>query len=231
MPDFIRIYFSGIGLFFLLFSTVSHTQEIPAGFTYIDEVIPDIIYEIRYAGHNNFVGKSISGYQNPQAILSKPAAKALAKVQEELIQKDYMLKVFDAYRPQRAVNHFMEWARDSDDTLMKKEFYPAVAKKDLFQLGYIATKSGHSRGSTVDLTLIRISDCKEVDMGGSYDFFGEISHHNSSQITPQQKANRELLRLSMRKNGFRSYSKEWWHYTYDREPYPDTYFDFPVQKN
>lgn len=205
-----------------------NAQEIPDGFVHIDEVIPDIVYDIRYAGDHNFIGKPITGYKSEQAILSRPAAEALAKVQKELIQNDYMLKVFDAYRPQRAVDEFVEWARNPGDTLMKQEFYPDVAKKNLFELGYIASKSGHSRGSTVDLTMIHVDNCENVNMGGSYDFFGEISHH-SAKVTPEQKQNRELLRLTMRKYGFRSYSEEWWHYTYDAEPYPDTYFDFPVQ--
>ncbi|SDR98365.1 M15 family metallopeptidase [Gramella sp. MAR_2010_147] len=229
MGDFVQNFLLKIISGIVLFSASLEAQEIPEGFVYIDEVIPDIVYDIRYAGAHNFVGKPINGYENAQAILSKPAANALAKVQKELIQKDFMLKVFDAYRPQRAVNHFMEWARDSDDTIMKQEFYPEIAKKDLFQLGYIATKSGHSRGSTVDLTMINVSDCENVDMGGTYDFFGEISHHNTTQISEQQKKNREILRLIMRKYGFRSYSEEWWHYTYDMEPYPATYFDFPVK--
>ncbi|MBT8319203.1 MAG: M15 family metallopeptidase [Gramella sp.] len=208
-----------------------HSQKdgIPDSFVYLDEQIPDIVYEIRYAGENNFIGKPVAGYDSPRAILSKEAANALAKVQKELIQKDHMLKVFDAYRPQRAVEHFVEWARDRTDTLKKSEYYPDVAKSNLFEAGYISSRSGHSRGSTVDLTIIDVENCKEVDMGGSYDFFGEISHHNSTQITPGQKQNRELLRLTMRKYGFRSYSEEWWHYTYDAEPFPDTYFDFPVQ--
>jgi len=204
-------------------------QGLPEGFVYLDEVIPDILYDIRYAGNHNFIGKPITGYEEAQAILSKPAAEALSKVQQELIQKDFMLKIFDAYRPQQAVNHFMEWAKDGEDTLMKSQFYPEIAKKDLFQLGYIATKSGHSRGSTVDLTMVKVSDCKNADMGSPYDFFGEISHHNTSKITTQQKENRELLRLTMRKYGFRSYSEEWWHYTYNMEPFPNTYFDFPVK--
>ena len=132
-----------LSLLFLFLSPLK-AQEIPEGFVYVDEVIPDIVYEIRYAGAHNFVGKPITGYEKAQAILSIPAAKALANVQKELIQNDYMLKIFDAYRPQRAVNQFMEWARDKDDTLMKQEFYPEIAKKDLFQLGYIATKSNAS---------------------------------------------------------------------------------------
>jgi len=229
MRGSIQKYSSKIILSLVLFSASLKAQDMPDGFVYVDEVIPDIVYEIRYAGAHNFVGKPITGYENAQAILSKPAANALANVQKELIQKDFMLKIFDVYRPQRAVNQFMEWARDKDDTLMKQEFYPDIAKKNLFQLGYIATRSGHSRGSTVDLTMINVSDCENVDMGGSYDFFGEISHHNTTQISEQQKKNREILRLTMRKYGFRSYSEEWWHYTYDMEPYPATYFDFPVK--
>lgn len=205
------------------------TAELPEGFVYVDEVIPDIVYDIRYAGAHNFIGKPVKGYHVQRAILSEKAALALKKVQAELIQNDYMLKVYDAYRPQRAVNHFMEWARDENDTLMKSEFYPEVAKRNLFQLGYIATKSGHSRGSTLDLTIIHVENCENVDMGSAYDFFGEISHHRTEKITAQQKENRERLRLTMRKHGFRSYSEEWWHYTYDAEPFRDTYFDFPVE--
>ena len=224
----IEKFIPGLFGFFIFFLQSLNAQELPDGFVHLDEVIPDIVYEIRYAGDHNFVGEPITGYENEQAILSKPAALALAKVQKELIQKDLMLKVFDAYRPQRAVDHFVKWARDEADTLMKAEFYPEVPKRNLFELGYIASKSGHSRGSTVDLTMIHVENCENVDMGGTYDFFGEISHHYSTKVTPEQKKNRELLRLTMRKYGFRSYSEEWWHYTYDAEPYPDTYFDFPV---
>jgi len=222
-----RIYLSF--LVFIVSLNFLIAQDLPEGFVYVDEVIPGIVQDIRYAGKNNFIGKPITGYKTPRAILSVPAAEALLKVQRELIRKDYMLKVFDAYRPQRAVDHFVEWARDESDTLMKSEFYPDVPKSNLFERGYIASKSGHSRGSTIDLTLINVADCSEVDMGGSYDFFGERSHHNTSKISPEQKKNREILRLTMRKHGFRSYSEEWWHYTYDAEPYPDTYFDFPVK--
>lgn len=207
----------------------SQADKLPDGFTYIDREIPGVVYEIRYAGSNNFIGKPVDDYKRAQAILSKPAAEALARVQKELIQKDYMLKIFDAYRPQTAVNHFIEWARDTSDTLMKQDFYPDVPKKDLFERGYIASRSGHSRGSTVDLTLVHVSNCEEVDMGSTYDFFGEISHHNSTQVTQTQKRNRELLKSIMRKYGFRSYSEEWWHYTFTSEPYPRTYFDFPVE--
>ena len=205
------------------------SEKLPEGFVYINEKIPGVVYDIRYAGNNNFIGRPVIGYSAEQAILSEPAAEALSRVEEELIQKDYILKIFDAYRPQRAVNHFIKWARDEDDTLMKSEFYPEVAKSNLFQLGYIASKSGHSRGSTVDLTLVDANSCKEVDMGSTYDFFGEISHHETRQITEEQKKNRQLLKKVMQKYGFRPYPEEWWHYTYTPETYPDTYFDFPVE--
>ena len=221
--------FKSLNVIIILFFSLINTSDLPEGFVYIDEVIPEVVYDIRYAGAHNFVGKPIDGYKAERAILSERAARALKNVQKELIQKDYMLKVYDAYRPQRAVNHFMQWAREENDTLMKSEFYPDVEKRHLFQLGYIATRSGHSRGSTLDLTIIHVETCDNVDMGSPYDFFGKISHHNTSKITAAQKKNRELLRLTMRKNGFRSYSEEWWHYTYDAEPFRDTYFDFPVE--
>lgn len=220
-----------LSLILILNVSIGFSQEngLPEGFVYLDEEIPGIVCEIRYTGENNFIGRPVKGYERQQAILSRPAAEALAKVQQELIKKDYMLKVFDAYRPQRAVNHFIEWARDQSDTLMKSEFYPDVQKKDLFSLGYIASRSGHSRGSTVDLTLIHAGNCKEVDMGSSYDFFGNISHHNAAGITAEQKRNRQLLKNVMRKYGFRHYPEEWWHYTFIPEAFPDTYFDFPVK--
>jgi zinc D-Ala-D-Ala dipeptidase len=197
---------------------------------YVDEVVPDILSELRYTGKNNFLGRPVEGYENPRLILTERAAVALKKVQGELIKEhDFMLKIFDAYRPQRAVDDFVKWSRDHEDTVMKKQFYPELDKKDLFPLGYIASRSGHSRGSTVDLTLVNILDCKEVDMGSPYDFFGDISHHGTRKINETQTAHRELLRSLMKKYGFRSYRQEWWHYTLDGEPFPDTYFDFPIK--
>jgi D-alanyl-D-alanine dipeptidase len=216
-------------LTFLISTNKNQQNQLPEGFVYVKELIPDIALEIRYAGTHNFVGKPIRGYKQSRAILSIPAAKALYKVQQDLENIGYCLKIFDAYRPQRAVNHFMEWAKIENDTLMKGEFYPDIDKKELFELGYIATKSGHSRGSTVDLTLIDANTGEELNMGGSYDFFGEISHHETSQITPTQKQNRELLKSIMSKQGFRPYPQEWWHYTLRMEPYPETYFDFEVR--
>lgn len=203
--------------------------KLPEGFVYVKEKIPDVVLEMRYAGNNNFIGKPVAGYNKPVAILSKPAAEALFLVQQELKNEGYCLKIFDAYRPQQAVNDFIAWARDPGDTLMKQEFYPDVDKRNLFNYGYISTRSGHSRGSTVDLTLIDANTGKEVDMGGSYDFFGELSHHNSPEINAEQKRNRELLKNTMAKYGFYPYMQEWWHYTFRPEPYPDTYFNFPVE--
>ncbi len=204
-------------------------STLPANFVYVEKLIPDIVLDMRYTGENNFLGVPVEGYKKPVAILSKPAALALAKVQQELKENGYCLKIFDAYRPQRAVDHFISWARNPADTLKKAEFYPEADKKDLFSLGYISTRSGHSRGSTVDLTIVYYSTGEEVDMGGSYDLFGEISHHGFLQITAEQKKNRNLLKRVMMKYGFQPYSQEWWHYTYQPEPFPNTYFDFLVE--
>tara|TARA_R100000935_G_C2781632_1_gene141954 strand:- start:21 stop:695 length:675 start_codon:yes stop_codon:yes gene_type:complete len=215
----------------LLFLCNVNAQEntLPPNFVYVQDIIPDVVLEMRYAGDNNFIGMSINGYNKPVAILSRPAAIALAKVQKELMEKGYCLKIFDAYRPQRAVNHFISWAQNPGDTLKKAQFYPEVDKKDLFSLGYISTRSGHSRGSTLDLGIVDHKSGKEVDMGGAYDFFGERSHHNYSKITETQKMNRSILKNAMMKYGFQPYSQEWWHYTYQPEPYPNTYFDFVVE--
>lgn len=215
----------------LLILTPHFGQEkgLPEGFVYVKDLIPDVVTEMRYTGNNNFIGRPIRGYNEQVVILSSPAATALKNVQEDLKKRGYCLKIFDAYRPQRAVNNFMEWAKDVDDTIMKQKFYPAVDKKDLFNLGYIASRSGHSRGSTVDLTIIDATTGKELDMGSSYDLFGEISHHDSPKVTPQQKKNRELLKNTMKKYGFTPYAQEWWHYTYQPEPFPETYFDFEVE--
>lgn len=217
-------------LYIFLFPTfLFQEKELPENFVYVDQVIPDIVLDMRYADSNNFIGKPIKGYLQPKAILTKPATEALKKVQAELENHGYCLKIFDAYRPQRAVNHFIEWAKMPGDTLMKNQYYPEVPKKELFNLGYVASRSGHSRGSTLDLTMINMKSGKEVDMGGTYDFFGEISHHNYPNITSKQKKHRELLKKTMTKYGFRPYAKEWWHYTFQQEPFPNTYFDFVVE--
>jgi D-alanyl-D-alanine dipeptidase len=202
---------------------------LPTGFVYLDEVIADAIYDVRYYTDNNFIGSRVDGYMVPRVILTSEAANALAGVAEEFRQKGLLLKIFDGYRPQQAVNNFVRWAADIDDKKMKPQYYPDVDKKDLFRLRFIAEKSGHSRGSTVDLTLIDALTGEELDMASGFDFFGEISHHDSALISPQQLQNRNLLRDTMVRHGFEPYPEEWWHYTLAAEPYPYLYFDFPVR--
>ena len=160
--------------------------------------------------------------------MTRKAAAALKNASDEFVNAGYRIKVYDAYRPQRAVEHFVRWAEDMSDTRMKEIFYPDVSKKDLFALGFIAGHSGHSRGSTVDLTLYDMSKGCDVDMGGYFDFFGEISHSDYGEISKEQQKNRRLLKEIMMRNGFLPLKEEWWHFTLKEEPYPDTYFDFPV---
>ena len=200
-------------------------------FVLLSEAVPDAILEIRYYGTYNFVGDRIDGYEEPVALLTKEAAAALKEVSDELITKGYRLKIYDAYRPQKAVTNFKNWALDLDDTRMKEYFYPELEKDVLFPQGYIAEHSGHSRGSTVDLTLFDMTTEKEVDMGGTFDYFGELSHPDYTDITEEQYANRMILRDAMIKHGFRPLEEEWWHFTLDNEPYPDTYFTFPVNSD
>ena len=202
-----------------------------SNFVVLSEAVPDVILEIRYYSTYNFVGERIDGYEQPIALITKPAAAALKKVSDELVSKGYRLKIFDAYRPQKAVTHFMNWALDANDTRMKEYFYPELEKKVLFPLGYIAEHSGHSRGSTVDLTLFDMKLEKEVDMGGTFDYFGKLSHPDFTGITATQFSNRMLLRKVMTKHGFKPLTEEWWHFTLKNEPYPDTYFTFPVNTN
>lgn len=197
-------------------------------FVLLSDVVPDAILEIRYYSTYNFVGDRIDGYEEPCALLTKEAASALKNASDQLILKGYRLKIYDAYRPQKAVTHFMNWAKDINDTRMKKYFYPQLDKSVLFDQGYIAEKSGHSRGSTVDLTLFDMNTEKEVDMGGTFDYFGELSHPDYKQITAEQYENRMILRDAMVSNGFKPLVEEWWHFTLDNEPFPDTYFTFPV---
>ncbi|MBQ7503062.1 M15 family metallopeptidase [bacterium] len=197
-------------------------------FVLLSEAVPDAILEIRYYSTYNFVGDRINGYEEPVALLTKEAAAALKEVSDELIGQGYRLKIYDAYRPQKAVTHFMNWALDAEDVRMKQYFYPELDKKVLFPQGYIAEHSGHSRGSTVDLTLFDMKTEKEVDMGGTFDYFGQLSHPDYRGITAKQYKNRMLLRKVMLKHGFKPLAEEWWHFTLKNEPYPDTYFTFPV---
>lgn len=216
-------------------------------FVILTDAIPDAILEIRYYGTYNFVGTRIDGYQQPVALLTNEAAEALKKVSDDLVAQGYRIKIFDAYRPQDAVDHFVRWAEDVSDTLMKPYFYPDLDKSVLFEQEYIMAKSGHTRGSTVDLTLFDMETEKEVDMGGTFDWFGPESHpdfcgnpetgqytgDNSKSptgrsITEEQFNNRMILRNAMLKNGFKPLDSEWWHFTLKDEPYTDTYFNHPV---
>ena len=200
----------------------------PDGFVYVDEAVPGIVVDARYFGTNNFVGAKIDGYEAPRAIISEEAAAALRAANESLAPL-FGLKVFDAYRPQQAVDHFARWAKDAADQKTKEKYYPDVAKEELFARGFIAEKSGHTRGSTVDLTVIRLKDGAELDMGTPFDFFGEESAAAYPGITDQQRQHRLLLQSAMKAHGFVPYEAEWWHFTLDNEPYPDTYFNFPVK--
>jgi D-alanyl-D-alanine dipeptidase len=201
-----------------------------AGLIDIAALVPDAIVDMRYAGGNNFVGQRIDGYHAPRCYLLKPAALALQRVAEALREKRLRLRIFDCYRPARAVRHFVEWAADPDDQRMKAAFYPEVDKSELLGV-YIAPVSGHSRGATVDLTLARCEGerCAELDMGTSYDYFDELAHTAAPSIEADQRRNRELLRTAMEREGYRNYELEWWHYTLHPEPSPDTLYDVPVR--
>ena len=216
-------------LLFLTCITTLTFAEIPKNFSYVKEKIPTIELELCYVSTNNFVGDVIDGYLAPRAILTTKATLALAKVQKELESFGLGLKIFDAYRPQMAVDHFVRWGKDLADRKMKQKYYPNVEKINLFKEGYIAKRSGHSRGSTVDLTIVDLKTKEELDMGSSFDFFGKESWVHYAEITPQQRANRMLLNQVMIKYGFRAYAQEWWHFTLEDEPYKKRYFDFEVK--
>lgn len=213
---------------FLMFG-FNQKQTLPKGFVYVKSVIPDLDVELRYFTTNNFVGDTIDGYNANRLILTKGTAEKLKLVQDELQSQNLCLKVYDGYRPQPAVNHFIRWARDLNDTVNKAQFYPEVKKKNLFNSGYIASRSGHSRGSTIDLTIIDGQTGEPLDMGSPYDFFGKASWIEHDGLTDLQKKNRQLLQTVMLKHNFRNYSKEWWHFTLRWEPFPKTYFDFEVE--
>ena len=201
--------------------------EDASGFVVLADFVPHIIQEIRYHSSYNFIGERIDGYEEPIAILGIEAARALKNVVSELLVKGYYVKIFDTYRPAVAVKHFVLWGIEDQDIRMKPYFYPVLEKQELFSKGYIAKKSSHSRGSTVDLTLLDMKTGKEVDMGGPFDYFGELSHPDYRGITPEQYDNRMLLQQAMVRNGFKPLDCEWWHFTLENEPYPDTYFNFP----
>ncbi len=199
-----------------------------SGFVVLADFVPLIVQEIRYYSTYNFIGERIDGYEEPCALLTVEAARALKTVSNELNVQGYRIKVFDAYRPACAVKHFALWGIEDQDIRMKPCFYPELEKQELFAKGYIAKQSSHSRGSTVDLTLLDMKSGKEVDMGGPFDYFGELSHPDYRGITDEQYENRMFLQKAMVRNGFKPIDCEWWHFTLENEPYPDTYFNFPV---
>jgi D-alanyl-D-alanine dipeptidase len=228
-------------------------SERPTDIVEATTVVPGLQLDMRYPTPDNFVGRPITGYRAPKCLLTRRAAEALKGVQEELNKQRLSLKVYDCYRPQSAVNDFVRWGRDLADTRMKARFYPNVRKRNLFRSGYIARRSGHSRGSTVDLTIVPLpappqpaydpaaplTSCEgpketrapdnSLDMGTAFDCFSRHSHTAYSGIGAEQKANRKLLKSLMSRHGFRNLSTEWWHYTLRNEPYPRRYFNFPVE--
>ena len=220
-----------IYLIIVLFSFILNAQKLPKNFVYLEDIIPSIRIELRYFSNNNFIGKPIDGYNSNSLIITEETAKSLKKIQQELLQKELSLKIFDGYRPQKAVDHFVRWVQVLKDTLMKAQFYPKVKKNNLLKNGYIAERSGHSRGSTIDLTIINNKTGKALDMGSAYDFFGIQSHPLYQNISKKQKNNRMLLRNTMLNHGFTPYENEWWHFTLKKEPFPNTYFTFPISKN
>ena len=225
----------------------------PGAFVSLHDVDPSIVVEMRYLTPHNFIGRRIRGYRENVCLLTRPAAEALKRVQAAVRAKGYTLKVYDCYRPQRAVDAFVAWAKDLSDRRMKAEFYPDVRKQVLFKQGYIASKSGHSRGSTMDLTLVklparrqeryhrgdRLRDCRlparrrfrdnSIDMGTGFDCFDPLAHPFNARIRGKQRRNRLALREPMIRAGFKGLATEWWHFTLRDEPYPDTFFDFPVE--
>jgi len=238
----------------LYFSDISYSMgKRQSGFVDIREIIPQIELDIRYYGSHNFLGERVDGYLAPKCILTKEAVQALLNAQRDLEPFGFTLKIYDCYRPQRAVDHFVRWAKEIKNTKTKKEFYPTVDKQNLFKDGYIDSKSSHSHGSTVDLTIVplpvpeqeeyipgqKLCECyltsekrfkdNSIDMGTGFDCFHELSHTANKKISRQQKINRLLLKTLMEKHGFKNYELEWWHYTLKNEPYPNTYFNFPVE--
>jgi D-alanyl-D-alanine dipeptidase len=215
-----------------LLGSAAQAQPMPRGFVDAATVVEGLAVDMRYFGDDNFVGARIDGYEAARCLLTRQAAAALARVQQDLAPQGFALKVFDCYRPTRAVMHFVRWARDIKDVKRKADFYPDVDKRDLFRFGYISNRSGHSRGSTVDLTMVRLAGGQppaEVDMGTRFDFFGVQSWPSSRAVSAEAQANRKILASAMRRGGFYPYDREWWHFTLRGEPYRDSYFNFVVK--
>jgi zinc D-Ala-D-Ala dipeptidase len=226
----------GVTVLSLCFAACAAAQQaspagdrVPDTFVDVSRVVPGAVVDMRYFGEDNFVGQRIDGYDAPVCLLTRQAVDALAAVQQAIEPFGLGLKLFDCYRPARAVAHFVRWARDPADLARRQDYYPEIDKSRLFELGYIAERSGHSRGSTVDLTLVDLSTRTELDMGTGWDLFSPRSWPADPSMTPTQRANRLLLRQVMIQSGFRPYDKEWWHFTLRDEPFTDSYFDFPVR--
>lgn len=211
------------------FMSSAIAQQRPPSFVDVSTVVPNFVVEMRYLGSNNFVGAPIDGYEKPICYLTREAAAALAAVARDIEPQGLAIKAFDCYRPVRSVAHFARWARNIADVARKAEYYPDVDKRNLFRDGYIAGRSGHSRGSTLDLTLVRRADGVELDMGTPYDFFSPRSSPGDKRVSALAQSNRRLLAEAMKRRGFIPYNKEWWHFTLRGEPFPDTYFDFPIR--
>ena len=219
--------FIGFLLLLLVTSAANAQDQRPAAFVDAATVVPGLVVEMRYVTDNNFVGQRVDGYEKPVCLLTRQAAQALAEVGRDLSSRGLKLKVFDCYRPKRAVAHFVRWAQAVNDLKNKSAYYPDLDKRQLFTDGYIATHSGHSRGSTVDLTMAGAAG--ELDMGTPFDFLSPRSNTSNPTVSVEAHKNRMLLAAAMGKHGFRPYGKEWWHFTLRGEPFPETYFDFPVR--
>lgn len=210
--------------------TLYKNTHLPEGFVYVEDICPEIIQDMKYATTDNFTGKIVDGYVTGKAILTKEAANALCEVQKELEQQGLALLIWDAYRPTQAVKQFFNWRLEKDNPQIKERYHPTLSKKDLFEQGFISpNNSTHSRGSTVDLTIVSQQNNKPLDMGTGFDFFGEKAHTNNNQVSTEAQQNRNILKNLMAKYGFENLPQEWWHYTLKNEPFADQYFDFPVQ--
>jgi D-alanyl-D-alanine dipeptidase len=196
---------------------------LPPGFVYLKDIDPSITQDVKYFSHDNFIGRPIKGYEAAECILTKEAALALSEVQQKLKPQSLSLKIYDCYRPQSAVDDFITWSQDISDQKMKAYYYPHVDKTDFFKLNYLAAKSSHSRGSTVDLTI------DGLEMGTHFDYMDELSHPLNPNLHKKIKHNRLFLRNLMINSGFEPLYTEWWHFTLRDEPFPDTYFNFPVR--
>jgi D-alanyl-D-alanine dipeptidase len=198
-------------------------------FVFVDELVPGIRWDAKYATWDSFVGKPVDGYLVNRIVGTKALCAALATARDNAAALGFGLLLWDGYRPQRAVDHFMRWAEQPEDGRKKAKHYPNIARPDMFEQGYVATKSGHSRGSTVDLTMYHLDSGDLADMGGDHDLMDVVSHHGAAGVAPEAEKNRQHLRTIMEDSGFSAYQYEWWHYTLKNEPYPDTYFDFPIE--